>query len=370
LGGKIRICHICSYYETPVFHAAVMAQKGETEPAVFFFRPKNAERLYDSPEIDEVNCFNQMDRFFFFLKEKKAYEAYRTLYRDRAFDLNYAHSLFANGYIAYKAYREKGTPYIVAIQNTDLNVFFKYRLHLRAAGVRIALHAKRIVFASECYRDRFLSKYVPKKHREAIRERSVVIPYGIDDAFCCDAAPLRTCPGTPCKVLSVGLICKNKNQLALCKAVEKLREQGMDLQLTVIGKARDRRMARKLARHPFVTVEPFMEKEALKQRYRAHDLFVLASKTETFGLVYAEALSQGLPILYSKGEGFDGQFEDGQVGFAVDPRDVEDIAAGIRKVMARYPDLAGNTVRAAERFRTALIAERYFDLYAQVMGEE
>ena len=114
-----------------------------------------------------------------------------------------------------------------------------------------------------------------------------------------------------------------------------------------------------------MTVKPFMEQEALKQEYRDHDLFALASKTETFGLVYAEALSQGLPILYSKGEGFDGQFAEGYVGFAVDPWDVDDIARGIRKIVVAYPELANNTTIAADRFRMSLIAQAYGRLYSE-----
>ena len=40
--------------------------------------------------------------------------------------------------------------------------------------------------------------------------------------------------------------------------------------------------------------------------------FCLPSHAETFGLVYVEAMSQGLPIIY-EGQGFDKQFQDGEV---------------------------------------------------------
>lgn len=369
MDNRIRVCHICSYFENVLFYKTVCAQRTFSDPTVFFFKPLHVPKQYDEPGIDEVNCFTQADRFFFFWKERKVYDAYQRLYQDRTFDLNYAHSLFANGYIAYRAYRERGIPYIVMVQNTDINVFFKYRWHLRGTGVEIARHAEKIVFASESYRSRFISKYVPERYRDEIRHRSVVIPYGIDDIFYSDEPPRRAFPESPCRVLSVGLICENKNQIAVCKAVDKLRAEGMDLRLTVIGKVKDQRVAEALGKYPFVTVEPFVEIEALKQRYRCHDLFALASRTETFGLVYAEALSQGLPILYSKGEGFDGQFEEGYVGYAVDPLDVEDIAHGIRRSLAAYPDLAKHAVPAADRFKMSRIAERYERLYSEVERE-
>ena len=366
MGDKIRVCHICSYYENILFHNIVSAQKEFSEPTVFFFKPTGSKVQYGLPGIDEVNCFHQMDRFFFFVKEKKVYDAYRALYHDRRFDLNFGPSLFANGYIAYRAHRERGVPYIVMVQNTDLNVFFKYRLPLRATGIEIARHAERVLFASEVYRQKFLTRYVPQKYRAEIEERTMVIPYSIEDLFFDGPAPAKKAPEGTWRALCAGLICENKNQVAAAQAVERLRSEGTDMTLTVIGKVKEPRIEAALRRYPFVTVEPFAPMDALKERYRSHDLFVLASKTETFGLVYAEALSQGLPILYSRGEGFDGQFEAGYVGYPVDPRNVDDIAAGIRRVMAEYPALTERTAAAADRFRRDRIAEAYRRLYETV----
>lgn len=366
---KIRICHICSYYDTVLFHHMVEAQKEFSDPTVFFFRPVGARPLYSLPDVDEVNCFTQLDRLLFFVKERKVYEAYDRLYSGRTFDLAYAHSLFANGYIAYRAHRERGIPYVVMVQNTDLNVFFKYRLPLRDTGIEIARHAERVLFASESYRQKFLHRYVPKRYRAEIEARTLVIPYSIEDLFFEGPAPAKKAPEGSWKALCAGLICENKNQIAVAQAVERLRNEGADMTLTVIGKVKEPRIEAALQRYPFVTVEPFAPMDALKEKYRRHDLFVLASKTETFGLVYAEALSQGLPILYSRGEGFDGQFEAGYVGYPVDPRNVDDVAAGIRRVMAEYPVLAQRTTAAADRFRRDRIAEEYRRLYETVVPD-
>ena len=363
MGNTIKVCHICSYYENILFHNIVSAQRAFSDPTVFFFKPAGSAVQYGLPGIDEVNCFTQTDRFFFFIKEKKVYDAYTALYRNRAFDLNFAHSLFANGYIAYRARRDRGIPYIVMVQNTDLNVFFKYRLPLRGTGIEIARNAERVLFASEVYRQKFLARYVPERYRPEIEKKTMVIPYSIENVFFSGKAPMKTRPEKTWKVLTVGLICDNKNQITVAKAAEKLRAEGLDIQLTFIGQVKSPQIEKKLKQYSFATVEPFVEKEVLKQKYRDHDLFVLASKTETFGLVYAEALSQGLPILYSRGEGFDGQFEEGYVGYSVDPRDVDDIAAGIRRSIASYPELAKNTTAAADRFRMSLIAEEYCRLY-------
>jgi glycosyltransferase involved in cell wall biosynthesis len=63
--------------------------------------------------------------------------------------------------------------------------------------------------------------------------------------------------------------------------------------------------------------------------YRANDIFVMPSFTESFGLVYAEAISQGLPVVYSIGQGFDRQFPEGEVGYHADPNSAQSVADAI-----------------------------------------
>ena len=47
---------------------------------------------------------------------------------------------------------------------------------------------------------------------------------------------------------------------------------------------------------------------------KEHQIFAMPSFNETFGLVYIEALSQNLPILYTKSEGIYKYFEEGHFG--------------------------------------------------------
>jgi glycosyltransferase involved in cell wall biosynthesis len=60
-----------------------------------------------------------------------------------------------------------------------------------------------------------------------------------------------------------------------------------------------------------------MPKEKLLNNYRNSDIFIMPSYNETFGLVYIEAMSQGLPIIYTQNEGVDGYFKEGSVGYSV-----------------------------------------------------
>ena len=88
-----------------------------------------------------------------------------------------------------------------------------------------------------------------------------------------------------------------------------------------------------------------MSKELLLSQYRQNDIFILPSKKESFGLVYAEAMSQGLPVIYTKGQGFDGQYPEGEIGYHINPNDSMDIANKILLIVGNYNVISGNCIK-------------------------
>ena len=74
------------------------------------------------------------------------------------------------------------------------------------------------------------------------------------------------------------------------------------------------------------------DKEKLRQLYLSNRIFAMPSKHETFGLVYIEALSQNLSLLYTKGQGID-NFFDFNIGIAVNPRSVSDIKNALESLL-------------------------------------
>jgi glycosyltransferase involved in cell wall biosynthesis len=92
----------------------------------------------------------------------------------------------------------------------------------------------------------------------------------------------------------------------------------------------------------------------------------MPSVRETFGLVYIEALSQGLPIIYSKGEAVDGYFDEATVGKKVNPESVSDIARAIASVRENYTAYIQGCTQEADKFSWKRIAERYISIYDEV----
>ena len=103
------------------------------------------------------------------------------------------------------------------------------------------------------------------------------------------------------------------------------------------------------------------DKDKLREVFADSDLFVMASIHETFGLVYVEALSQNLPVVYTKGQGIDGLF-DSSVGEGVDPLSVESIKDAIRRILTNPQSYSNASVDFSD-FDWTNIAKRYIDLY-------
>jgi glycosyltransferase involved in cell wall biosynthesis len=89
----------------------------------------------------------------------------------------------------------------------------------------------------------------------------------------------------------------------------------------------------------------------------------MPSFKETFGVVYIEALSQGLPVIYSRGQGIDGFFAPHTVGEAVDPDDIQGIGAAIEALMRRLDATVPLCMEKAKEFSWQGIARSYDEIY-------
>jgi glycosyltransferase involved in cell wall biosynthesis len=332
---------------------------------VFYARARGTVLPESDPYyLDRQLCFSNWERAIFHVKEHRILKAFFSLYTRDDFDLTHAYMTFTNGYVSMQVKRKWRIPYVVAVRDTDLNVFFRYMVHLRRLGIEILSEAERIIFLSPAYYEQTLEKYVPPHMWANISSKSVIIPNGIDDFYLRNSSQPRLInENRPLRLMTVGHVCKRKNQITVCKAVELLRKQGLDIEYTVIGQILDKRLFQRISRYAFVNYKPFMAKEQLIDEYRKADVFVMPSITETFGLTYAEAMTQGLPVIYSKNQGFDGQFEEGTVGYRVSSTSQEDVANAILKIRDNYSSISNRCIDLACRFNWENIAEQYNEIY-------
>ena len=71
-------------------------------------------------------------------------------------------------------------------------------------------------------------------------------------------------------------------------------------------------------------------------------------------------------MIYTRGQGFDGQFREGYVGYSVNDKSTEEIKYAILKVRKNYEDLTRNIMSIKNNFDWEFIANRYLDVYKGV----
>lgn len=369
----MKILHVNSYYNGSEFYKNFYDEQVTRGLDIDVFVPVSSSYKQKETNFQFGNythlSINHMkyDRFFYRHKHRKIFKDIKEKYEFNKFSLIHAHSLFSNGLIALKLKKEFKLPYIVAVRNTDVNVFFAKMPHLRKIGIKILAESDGIIFLSEPYKEIVLEKYIPDSLKAEFEKKIKILPNGIDNYWFENQNTFKKTPANEnLKILYVGTIDQNKNIITTIKAIKKLRDLGYKVKFTIVGRVKDELLFEQINNNSFVEYLPPMTKESLIEVYREHEIFVMPSKKETFGLVYAEAMSQGLPVIYTKDQGFDKQFEEGQVGFHVDSTDSNQLVTAIKKILEKYEIISLNCSTLATKFKWNQITNEYNKLYKEV----
>lgn len=373
----MRVLHInCNYIGTTLHQLMVDAlTKAGIENEVFVpTYDRNISAIKPNDNVYVSECFNKWDRIAFDYKQSKIIKAIEEHYDVASFDLIHAYTLFTDGNAARILSEKYGVPFVVAVRNTDVNDFFKKMLHLRSRGIKTMLAAKKVFFLSPAYRTEVFGKYVPEKRRDILFGKTEILPNGIDDFWFEHLYQERNSEeierriqNKQIRLIYAGGIDRNKNITTTCEAIDLLKKDGWTVDFTVVGKVKNQEVFDSIKDK--VNYLPARPKEALIAAYRKADIFVMPSHHETFGLVYAEAMSQGLPVIYTKEQGFDGQFKDGEVGFSVDSASPDDLAQRIQDICANYSEFSVRCLDRVTAFRWSDIVEKYCFMYDAILNE-
>jgi glycosyltransferase involved in cell wall biosynthesis len=278
----------------------------------------------------------------------------------------HAHTWFSDGAVAYELHKKYGIPYVVTIRNTDLNLFFKYMLHLRSYGMEILNAASKIIFISPIYQERFFNSNYLKKRNFDLLLKSIIIPNGVDEFWIKNRFQKPRILNIPIKLLYLGNFSKNKNVLKLIEAVEILNKQTHAYQLMIIGKnGKQEKKILKIINNKseFKYLGEIQDKQVLMQAFRESDIFTMPSHSETFGLVYIEALSQDIPVVYTRNEGIDGCYSDLNIGESVISRSTSSIVEAIQKISTNYSSYTFMNSDILNNHNWNKIANTYKNIY-------
>ncbi len=290
---------------------------------------------------------------------------------ERTIDLNkisfiHAHTWYSDGGVALKLYQKYKIPYIIAVRNSDINIFFRYLIYQRNFARKILLNSKKIIVISASYMQRMREIYASEN---LLTTKLKIIPNGVDPYWITNrASNPKKLDAKSIHLLYIGKFDKGKNVLNLMKAIlETNKNRKNKLLLTLVGGGGgDHKEVTELVEKNrcFKFFGKIMELEKLKSIFEENHFFVMPSKAETFGLVYIEALLQGLPVLYTKGEGIDGYY-DSSIGEKVEDTSVGEIQAKLDILTSGRSNYNFDIDLIARNHNWENIAKVYSEIYKE-----
>ena len=274
--------------------------------------------------------------------------------------LLHAHVSFPAGWVAMRLSEETGIPYLV----TEHMSPFPFR-HLMRGGEVVPEVAEPL---RRAHRVTAVSRSLARQIRERVGVEAVVVPNGVDeDLF--TPGPAR---GDGFTFLTVAGLEPQKGIDDLLRAIARLGELP-GVRFRIAGSGSRARAYRALAARLGVSrrlawLGP-LAPGAVRDEMRACDAFVLTSRHESFGVVFAEAIACGKPVLATRcGGPEDIVHEDN--GLLVAVGDIAAIAAALGRLARRERVFDARAIRAdfAARFGSRVVADRFAALYREMAG--
>lgn len=329
------------------------------------------ERIAASGDYAKVvRTFPQITRWVFPLKHQAILKNLLQQYHFEDYNLIHAHSLFSNGWLALQLHERYQIPYVVSVRNADLRTFFDRMPWMRSLGIKILRSAQHIVFISKNTQNEVFNRYIPKNFKEKFLAKTSIIPNGVDN-FWHENRNTQTNLQihNPIRIVTTGKIMRTKLFIPMAEKLQLYSDTIQPLELHIIGPTWEEDVLKELQTIPIVTYHGKMSKEEMRDFYRESDIFALLSSPETFGLVYVEAMSQALPVIYTKGEGFDNFFPNHTVGVSVDRHSQADLNQAIGYIIKHYQELSLSAVNEMQSFNWEDIHSIYLDLYHKLNKE-
>ena len=256
---------------------------------------------------------------------------------------------YLHGVIADEARFERGTT--------------RWSMACQARAERAAAHRARLVLAPSMYSARRITELYGVAP-SAIR----VVPLGLDvRRWRAALAGVKAHQHEHIVILSVGRMYPRKNHAALLRAAALLAPRFPQLRIHLVGDGPERRSLLRLARRlglgqvvRFLGQLPF---RALVEEYAASDIFCLPSLQEGFGIVFAEAMTAGMPIVALSAGAVPEFVTHGVNGFLAPPGDDAALGEALAALLDG-PDLRSrmgraNADHAPGRFDLVAAADRF-----------
>jgi glycogen(starch) synthase len=284
-------------------------------------------------------------------------------------DVVHAHTVYPDGVAAAALARRLGCP-LVLTEHASFVGRLIAEPAVRAAYVETVRAAVRLIAVSRTLAAELVAA-LPE-----VGPHLTVIPNAIRiDAF----RPAARAERRPDELLFVGYRKASKGIDTLLEAVARVHRERPTVTLRLIGASPSeaietgwRRRIAGLGLADAVRLEPVADRAGVAAALASASLFVHPSPRETFGVVAAEALAAGLPVVAADSGGVTEILgpDPERVGAIVPPNDPAALAAAIARTLDRLDTFDPRALRAsiAERVGADAVADQLVALYRDALG--
>ncbi|MFC1538344.1 glycosyltransferase [Candidatus Latescibacterota bacterium] len=286
-------------------------------------------------------------------------------------DIIHVHNAFPDAVAAVKAFGGK-FPIVVTVHGSDINLYAS-KPNLRQDIVRALNKAEYVICVSESLKI--------KLSNLGVHSNCEVIPNGVDTGLFTPGDRNEACrllslnPERP-RILFVGNFVKVKGIEYLIQAMPAVLGKYPDCELVLLGAERGNKFVKEYKSliessgiYESVKIAPRIPHEGLPFWMHSSDVFVLPSVSEGFGLVAAEALACGIPVVATRCGGPESIVKDG-LGFLVPPCDHEALGYGILRALdgngLLHPTSMAESIH--ERFSLETVCGRIIKVYEHILG--
>lgn len=235
-----------------------------------------------------------------------------------------------------------------------------HRLTNARKDAEIAL-ADHILTVSEFARESYLDAGVPP-------ERIHAIAVGVETSQfkpASDKRPLESGREGDFRFVYVGNAGRLKGLNVLCDAVRRLRQNGQRLALTLIGVSD----AAAIDSIDGINRIGWISHDHLARELPQHDVLVLPSYFDSFGMVVAEAMACGLPVIVTENVGAKEMVTQQVNGQIVAAGDAEALASAMRWFLdnrGKLPEMSRAARLAAERYDWSHYRRRVVEFFQSI----
>jgi len=273
----------------------------------------------------------------------------------------HAHVSYPAGYIAYILSKELDIPYIITEHMAPFP-FKNYLVNNRPIiEITTSIKNANAVIAVSPFLDKELFHYG--------FQDSIIIPNLVDENV---FYPNDLNQNSKFTFLTTGVINERKGIDLLIKAISLWNPDSSKVHFRIIGKAdkdcKFKKLAEDLKISNLIEWIGEVNREDIPNYFRNSDAFVLFSRYETFGVVYAEAIASGIPFVSTPCGGVEFIYNE-EVGILTKDFEINSLCDSLESIYANYSKYNKIKIRNyfLNKFSKKIVINQIFNLYHNIL---